>query len=147
MNYISAPLSDDSITMLYSTNNVKFDRVSLYMDFVLSFLHLTFDTYLGDDIMGDEDRLNHFNWCWNKNIDNFKTENIYFGDNAELKTYFKEFMVEIYYNLDGKDGNQHVNDNLISLWKHIFNYKGVKSQADIDSFLDIYNIFEKSLKK
>lgn len=146
MKYISTPLTDDSITILYTANNVKFDRVTLYLDFILSFLHISFDTYLGDDIMTQEDQINHFNWCWDKNLENFKIENIHFKDNLELRNYFKEFMVEIYYNLDGKDGNNNVNDNIISLWKHIFNYKGVKSRADVDSFIDIYNIFDKSLK-
>lgn len=146
MKYISTPLTDDSITILYTANNIKFDRVTLYLDFILSFLHISFDTYLGDDIMTQEDQINHFNWCWDKNLKNFKIENIHFKDNLELRNYFKEFMVEIYYNLDGKDGNNNVNDNIISLWKHIFNYKGVKSRADVDSFIDIYNIFDKSLK-
>ena len=146
MNYISAPLTDGSITILYTANNVKFDRVTLYLDFILSFLHISFDTYLGDDIMTRKDQINHFNWCWDKNINNFKKENIDFNDNLELRNYFKEFMVEIYYNLDGKNGNNNVNDNIISLWKHIFNYKGVKSRADVDSFIDIYNIFDKPLK-
>lgn len=146
MNYISKPLNDDSITILYTANNVKFDKVTLYLDFILSFLQISFDTYLGDDIMTQEDQINHFNWCWDKNLENFKIENIHFKDNLELRNYFKEFMVEIYYNLDGKDNNNNVNDNIISLWKHIFNYKGVKSRADVDSFIDIYNIFDKSLK-
>jgi hypothetical protein len=145
MNYISTPLTDDSITILYTTNNVKFDRVTLYLDFILSFLYITFDTYLGDDVMSDSDQLNHFNWCWETNIENFKKENIYFIDNKELRNYFKEFMFEIYYKLEGKE-NSNVNENIITLWKHIFNYKGVKSRADIDSFIDIYNIFDKSLK-
>lgn len=146
MNYISKPLTEDSITILYSTNNIKFDRVSLYLDFILSFLTLTFDTYLGDDVMTVDDKIKHFNWCWNKNIYNFKKEDIEFIDNKDLKNYFMEFMIEIYYNLEGKENNNNVNDNIINLWKHIFNYNGVKTRADIDSFIDIYNIFDKSLK-
>ena len=146
MNYISTPLSDNSITILYSTNNVKYDRVNLYLDFVLSLLHLSFDTYMGDDITDYELRVKHFDWCWNKNINNFKEEGIIFQDNDELKSYFSEFMLEIFYNLDGKDNNPHVYYNIINLWVHIFNYNGTKSRADIDSFIEIYNIFDKSLK-
>ena len=36
MSYITTPLSDDSIAILYSTNNVKFDRANLYLDFILN---------------------------------------------------------------------------------------------------------------
>ena len=146
MNYITSPLSDDSITILYSTNNVKYDRVNLYLDFILSLLHLSFDTYMGDDITERELRMKHFDWCWDKNIENFKNEAIEFKDNEELKSYFKEFMLEVFYNLEGKEHNPYVQDNIINLWTHIFNYKGVKSRADMDSFIEIYNIFDKSLK-
>jgi hypothetical protein len=146
INYMSKPLIDDTITILYSKNNVKFDRTTVYLDFILSFLHLSFDTYLGDDIMTPEDQINHFNWCWKTNIDNFKKENIHFNDNLELKNYFKDFMVEIYYTLDGKENNKNITENIIILWKRIFSYDGIKSRADVDNFIDIYNLFEKSLK-
>ena len=146
MSYITTPLSDDSIAILYSTNNVKFDRVNLYLDFILSLLHITFDTYLGDDITNKNDQIKHFDWCWNKNIDNFKNESIVFGDYSDLKNYFKEFMLEVFYDLDSKENNPYVHNNIINLWAHIFNYNGIKSRADVDSFIEIYNIFDKSLK-
>ena len=146
MSYITTPLSDDSIAILYSTNNVKFDRANLYLDFILSLLHIVFDTYMGDDITKQDDQLKHFEWCWDKNISNFEKESIIFENYSELKSYFREFMLEIFYSLDGKDNNPHVHTNIINLWAHIFNYKGVKSRADVDSFIEIYNIFDKSLK-
>lgn len=146
MNYITSPLSDDSITILYSTNNVKFDRVNLYLDFVMSLFNIVFDTYLGDDITNQEQQINHFEWCWNKNISNFKKEDINFEKNDDLKYYFREFTLEVFYNLGDKDNNPSVHKNILNLWSHIFNYKGIKSRADIDSFIEIYNIFDKSLK-
>jgi hypothetical protein len=146
MNYITSPLSDDSIAILYSTNNVKFDRVNLYLDFVMSLFNIVFDTYLGDDITSQEQQINHFEWCWDKNIVNFKKEDINFEDNDELKYYFREFTLEVFYNLDDKDNNPNVHRNILNLWSHIFNYKGIKSRADVDSFIEIYNIFDKSLK-
>lgn len=145
MNYIATPLSDDTITILYSSNNVKFDRVELYFDFIISLLHLVFDTYLGDDITPKAGRIKHFNWCWDKNISNFKNEGIIFESNDDLKSYFREFTIEIFYNLGIKE-DSNVHQNIIKLWTHIFNYRGVKSRADIDSFIEIYNIFDKSLK-
>ena len=146
VNYMTKPLSDDSINILYSTNNVKYDRVNLYLDFVISLLHIVFDTYMGDDITNNEQRINHFNWCWDRNINNFKKESIFFENQDELKLYYKEFMLEIFYNLEDKEGNPHIQNNIINLWLHIFNYKGIKSNSDIDTFIEIYNIFDKSLK-
>ena len=146
MNYISTPLSDDSITILYTTNNVKFDRVKLYFDFVISFFELLFDTYMGDDITNETEQKNHFNWCWEKNISNFKKEDIFFEDNKDLRSYFYDFTKEIFYNLDGKENNPHVKNNIITLWSHLFNYGGRKTRADLDSFVELYSIFDKSLK-
>jgi hypothetical protein len=146
MNYISTPLSDDSITILYTTNNVKFDRVKLYFDFVISFFELLFDTYMGDDITNETEQKNHFNWCWEKNISNFKKEDIFFEDNKDLRSYFYDFTKEIFYNLDGKENNPHVKNNIITLWTHLFNYGGRKTRADLDSFVELYSIFDKSLK-
>jgi hypothetical protein len=93
-----------------------------------------------------EQQINHFEWCWDKNIVNFKKEDINFEDNDELKYYFREFTLEVFYNLDDKDNNPNVHRNILNLWSHIFNYKGIKSRADVDSFIEIYNIFDKSLK-
>lgn len=146
MNYISTPLSDDSITILYTTNNVKFDRVKLYFDFVISFFELLFDTYMGDDITNETEQKNHFNWCWEKNISNFKKEDIFFEDNKDLRSYFYDFTKEIFYNLDGKENNPYVKNNIITLWTHLFNYGGRKTRADLDSFVELYSIFDKSLK-
>ena len=108
---------------------------------------LVFDTYLGDVITTEKQQIEHFNWCWNKNISNFKEEGIEFKSITELQNYFKEFMVEVFYAIEDKDDKPYINENLISLWEYIFDYKKPKSRSDIDSFIEIYNIFEKSLKK
>ena len=52
---------------------------NFFLDYVDSLLTLITETFLGDDVMGDDEaRLNHFKWCWNKTIDNFRKENINF---------------------------------------------------------------------
>ena len=147
LNYIKNPLSETSIAILYDANSVRFDKCQLYSDFVCSLLMLVFDTYLGDVITTEKQQIEHFNWCWNKNISNFKDEGIEFKSINELLSYFKEFMVEVFYAIEDKDDKPYINENLISLWEYIFDYKKPKSRSDIDSFIEIYNIFEKSLKK
>jgi hypothetical protein len=147
LNYIKNPLSETSIAILYDANSVRFDKCQLYSDFVCSLLMLVFDTYLGDVITTEKQQIEHFNWCWGKNISNFKDEGIEFKSINELQTYFKEFMVEVFYAIEDKDDKPYINENLISLWEYIFDYKKPKSRSDIDSFIEIYNIFEKSLKK
>ena len=147
LNYIKNPLSETSIAILYDANSVRFDKCQLYSDFVCSLLMLVFDTYLGDVITTEKQQIEHFNWCWDKNISNFNEEGIEFKSINELQSYFKEFMVEVFYAIEDKDDKPYINENLISLWEYIFDYKKPKSRSDIDSFIEIYNIFEKSLKK
>jgi len=147
LSYIKNNLSEHTLSMLYDANKVKYDRCQLYSDFVCSLLHIVFDTYMGDEFTNKEERVNHFNWCWNKNIDNFKDENIHFKSLDELKDYFKEFLIEVYYNIEDKETKPYIKENLISLWEYLFDFKKPKTQADVDSFIEIYNIFEKSLKK
>jgi hypothetical protein len=147
VKYISKPVNGDTINIIYQNNNVNFDRVNLYLDFTTSLLVLIFDTYLGDDITDEKLKENHFKWCWDKNIENFKKENIDFSKNDELLDYFSDFVSEVFYKLNDKEDNPYIYENILNLWKYIFDHKTIKSRADIDSFIEIYNIFDKSLEK
>lgn len=146
LDYINKPMSRESIIVLYSANNIKYEKCELYSDFIQSLIFLIYDTYLGDDITNEEEQKNHFNWCWDKNIDNFKKENISFKD-IKIKNYFLEFMLEVYYPITKKDENQIALDNIIKLWSYIFDYNNNKSKSDIDTLIEVYQMFENSLKK
>jgi hypothetical protein len=146
LDYINKPMSRESIIVLYSANNIKYEKCELYCDFIQSLIFLIYDTYLGDDITNENEQRNHFNWCWDKNIKNFKKENIEFNP-TKLKNYFLEFMLEVYYPITKKEENQIALDNIIKLWSYIFDFNNNKSKADIDTLIEVYNMFENSLKK
>jgi len=147
LSYISNPLTRASIDLLYSSNYIMFEKCDLYRDFVLSLSDLIFTTYMGDKITNEEYRLKHFNWCWGRTIDNFELEGINFGDNQDLYDYFSNFMVEIFYSAEDKLTNPDISHNVIKLWRYIFNYRLIKTRSDVDTFIDVYEMFEKSLKK
>lgn len=146
LDYINKPMSRESIIVLYSANNIKYEKCELYNDFIQSLIFLVYDTYLGDDITNEQEQKNHFNWCWDKNIINFKKENISFND-TKLKNYFLEFMLEVYYPITKKDENQIALDNILKLWSYIFDYNNNKSKSDVDTLIEVYQMFENSLKK
>lgn len=146
LDYINTPMSKESITMLYSANNVRFEKCQLYNDFVQSLLQLAFSTYLGDDVTSVEQQIKHFKWCWDKNISNFADEGIIFN-NPRLYDYFFEFMIEVYYHSTEKLNNKNIEKELLILWDNIFDYNRVKTKSEIDTMIKIYLIFEKSLKK
>ena len=145
LDYINRPISKESIAILYSTNNIIFEKCELYSDYVQSLLRLVFDTYLGDDITSVEQQIKHFKWCWEKNLSNFKNEGINLGS-SKLYNYFLEFLLEVYYTSIDKNDNNELDKNLLKLWKNIFNFNSAKTQSDIDTLIEIYLIFEKSLK-
>ena len=143
--YIHNPISRESMNVLYASNNIKYEKCELYSDFVQSLFMLIFDTYMGDDYMTIEHQKKHFNWCWEKVVDNFKEEGIHFNS-VKLYEYFLEFMFEVFYTYENKKRFDYTDKGLLKIWFDIFNYDKIKTQADMDTLIEIYKIFEKSLK-
>lgn len=143
--YINKPLSKDSIKIFYSNNNVIYERTVIYQDFILSLIDLICQTYMGDDITDDDQKINHFDWCWNKTINSFKEEGIDFSDNGELYEYFLNFMIETFYMAKRKSDKLHF--NLLKLWSYLFGYTIPKTQSDMDSFIEVYQLFDNFTKK
>jgi len=141
--YINKPMSKESIMMVYDANNVKFERCELYNDFIQSLLRILFETYMGDEITDSVDKLKHFNWCWDKNINNFKNEGFLF-ENQKLYEYFLEYSIQVFYsvekNIDYSDKNS------LIFWNELFDYSKNKTNSEIDTFIEIYKIIEKAQK-
>lgn len=145
LNYINTPMSRESILLLYTSHNVKYEKCELYGDFIQSLILLVFDTYMGDEITNEVEQRNHFKWCWDKNINNFKKEGIGIAS-TRLYNYFLEFMVDVYYKTINKKENEKINTNILKLWQYIFDYNNNKSKSDVDTLLEVYKMFENSIE-
>lgn len=145
LNYINTPMSRESITVLYNANNITHEKCELYSDFIQSVILIVFDTYMGDDITDIAQRKNHFKWCWDKNIENFKKEGIGVAS-LKLYNYFLEFMNEVYYSTTNKSENTKINANILKLWSYIFDYDNNKSKSDMDTLIEVYKLLEVSIK-
>jgi len=146
-NYIQSPISKESVLVTLNNEGVVHQRVSLYCDFVLTLLKCCFDTYMGDDITNEEQQSNHFNWCFKKTIDTFQLEDINLGTLTELKGYYREFLVEVYYPIPNKENSDDKLDSILIFWKHLFDYNTTKTKADIDCLLSVYKLFETSINE
>lgn len=144
MAYINNPMSKESITMLYSANKITFEKCELYNDFIQSLLITIFDTYLGDDVMNVDEQFNHFQWCWDKTVNIFKKEGIIFND-GKLYDYFLEFTLEVFYSNTEKPELDFTDKTLLRIWTDIFNYGKLKTNSEVDTLIELYGIFEKSL--
>jgi hypothetical protein len=142
--YINNPMSKESISVLYAANNIKFEKCELYGDFVLTLIDTIFETYLGDDCTDLDEQFNHFAWCWNETVNNFKKEGLLF-ESGKLYNYFLEFMFEVFYSYEEKPVD-FTDKGVVRIWKDIFNYEKVKTNSEVDTLIEIYHIFDKSLK-
>jgi hypothetical protein len=137
--YMSMPLGEEEIFLLYKANNVIYERALLYNDFLESLFTLINKTYLGPEFITEEDEKNHFNWCLTKIVEDFKKENICFKITREFKTYTFDYVKDIFYE---KEDKEIYGDKMIKFWIHIFKYDGVKTKSDLDAFIDMYKILE-----
>jgi hypothetical protein len=144
LDYISKPLSQEKVNEIYRINNIKYERCELYSDFVQSLLLTIFETYLGDEITNEENQIKHFEWCWDNTIRIFEEENIYLGNDI-LYNYFLEFTHEVFYLYIDKTPHDYVDKSILKIWLELFNLNNQKTNSEIDTLIEIYNIFENSL--
>lgn len=147
--YISKPVDKEEVKLWLEVNDVCYNKFELYSDFVMSLVNLIYDTYLGNDInrttnitLEEEDNMKHFDWCWDKVIDNFRKENIFFIEKGEHYEFFKGFIIETFY-------NQKINEVKFSLGKFfedIFNLNGPHTMSDLDLLKTIYKNLDKNIQ-
>ena len=143
IEYVSRPMKKEDVLLLYRVNNVTPERTELYLDFVKSLFKLVTSTYLGDDIMDDKEIKKHFNWCWSKVLNNFRKEHIYFDDNVEMYSYFNSLFTEFFYQEEDKSENNI--KELMNFWVNSFRYEPVKTRSELETFFDLYKLFDKSI--
>jgi hypothetical protein len=102
------------------------------------------ETYLGPEVINTEtDQKNHFTWCWDKTIDNFSHEKIYFKERGTAYNYFWSFFLEAYYynQLDG---------NIMRIKEYfyiLFHFEDRKTRSELDMLTEIYKLLDQNLKK
>jgi hypothetical protein len=147
--YISKPVDKEDLQLWIDGNNICYNKFDLFNDFVSSLVNLIYDTYLGNDEdkttnirLDNEDNEKHFDWCWNKVIDNFAKEEIYFENKGEHYEFFKGFIIETFYNQQLKE----VRFSLSRFFDEIFNLDGVHTMSDLDLLKQVYRSLDKNLE-
>lgn len=142
IEYIAKPMNKKDIETIFKINQVTNQKCELLIDFIQSLLKKITTTYMGDDLMSEEDQKKHFNWCWDSVLSDFKLEFIFFNKRGMLYEFFSYLILESFYKeMDKSEKN--VEKTLYSIINS-FNYKKIKTKSEIDNFLDLYKIFNKS---
>jgi len=150
LNWIGKPLSSEDIELWFNMNNIIIEKLDLFSDFSLSLVSLIEETYLGDFntknettiVLNSDEIDNHFNWCWNKVIDNFAKENLFFSNEGEHKEYFKHFLKESFY----YQKNEVVRKSITVFYNSIFDYNTQYTKFDLETVTEIYKKLDKNLK-
>ena len=147
-NWMSKPIPQDEVIIWFNVHNMNYERIELYGDIFKSLNYVIIDTYMGEETnetkisLSQEDKESHFIWCWNKTVENFSKENIFFVKTDESYEYFKSFFMDVFYNQDQEVVKNSLNDFFTS----IFSRKNQHSKSDIEMFTELYKLLEKSLE-
>ena len=149
LNYITKNLDPEQVDIWFRVNNIIPEKMDLYYDLSYSLYLLIKTTYLGDENdsvetkvkMDELDNIKHFDWCWNKTIENFKKENITFEVKGEHYDYFLSLFSEIYY----KQTKDNARDSIDVFFNDLFNREKPFTQVDLDLIFNIYKTLDKNL--
>ena len=147
-NYITQQLNKEEVDIWFRTNNIIPEKMELYYDFCNSLYLKITETYLGDSEngetkinMSEEDKENHFNWCWKKVLDDFRKEEISFEEEGEHYVYFKIFFEEIFY----KQEDKKIRNSIDIFFKDVFDFEKTFTRSDLDMILEIYKNLDKNI--
>jgi hypothetical protein len=147
-NYIAKPMLPEDVDIWFKVNNIIPEKMDLYYDFSFSLYYLILDTYLGDEknnetkiTLSDEDKIKHFEWCWDKTIENFKKEEITFNRKGDHYDYFLSFFTEIFYN----QKESKIKDSIGVFFNDLFDRKKPFTKSDLDMISSIYKSLDKNM--
>jgi hypothetical protein len=147
-NYLSKPVSNEDVDIWFKSNNIIFEKMELYYEFVISLLDLIEKTYLGEGSdpntkieTSEEDDVKHFDWCWKKTIKNFEKENIIFDSEGEHNEYLKTLFLEIFYN----QKENTIRYAVKNFFKDLFDLEKEFTRSDLDMILTIYKSLDKNM--
>jgi len=147
-NWMAKPLPKDEIIIWFNVHNMSYEKIELYGDITKSLNQIISDTYLGDEIsetkivLSDDDNESHFDWCWDKTLENFKKENVIIKHGGELKDYFKSFFSDTFYLQTKKE----LRETIAKFLSEIFNTDMTYSKSDLDLLTELYKLMEKNVE-
>lgn len=147
-NYITKQLNKEEVDIWFRTNNIIPEKMELYYDFCNSLYLKITETYLGDSEnndtrinMTEEDKENHFIWCWKQTLQDFKKEEIYFQEDGDHYIYFKVFFEEIFY----KQEDKKIRNSIDIFFRDVFDFEKTFTRSDLDMILEIYKNLDKNI--
>ncbi len=144
LEFIFSENYKNQLDVWYRAYNISREKIELFQDFLISLYELVDETYLGPDVFeSTENQRGHFSWCWDKVIENFSKEKIYFREVGTHKEYFCNFFIEAFYVTILEGGTTKIPEYFTKL----FNVEHKKSRSELDMLTDVYKMLDSNLKK
>lgn len=144
LEFITSESYKHQLDIWYKAYNISREKTELFFDFVNSLYNLIEETYLGSDIFTEEkNQKGHFSWCWDKVINDFSKERIYFKERGNHYEYFWNFYLEAYYYVK-------LDNDIIRIpeyFNKLFDFKYKKTRSELDMLTEIYKLLDQNLKK
>jgi hypothetical protein len=143
---MTKPLPKEELIIWFNVHNMTYEKIELCGDFFKSLNQIIMDTYLGDSTsetkisLSYDDNLSHFEWCWNKVIENFKRENIIIKSDGDHKDYFQSFFMDTFYN----QTESSLKKSIPKFLNEIFDVGITYSKSDLDLLTELYKLIEKN---
>ena len=147
-NWMSKPIPQEEVVIWFNVHNMNYERIELYGDIFKSLNYIIIDTYMGEDTsetkisLSQEDKESHFEWCWNKMLEDFRRENIIIKHGGEHKEYFKSFFFDTFYN----QSERNVKDSIPNFLVEVFDVEKPFSKSDLDILTELYKLMEKNIE-
>ena len=145
---MSKPIPQDEVIIWFNVHNMNYERIELYGDIFKSLNYVIIDTYMGEETnetkisLSQEDKESHFEWCWNKMIEDFRQENIIIKHGGEHKEYFRSFFFDTFYN----QSERNIKDSIPNFLVEVFDVEKPFSKSDLDILTELYKLMEKNIE-
>jgi hypothetical protein len=145
---MSKPIPKDEVIIWFNVHNMNYEKIELYGDIFKSLNYIIIDTYMGDETnetrisLSKEDKELHFEWCWNKMLEDFRKENLIIKHGGEHKEYFKSFFFDTFYNQSEKN----VKESIPNFLFEVFDVEKPFTKSDLDILTELYKLMEKNIE-
>lgn len=144
IEYIGKFLPKEKTKEFLNQHNIKVEMSDLFIDFTITLLTYIYESYLGDDIIyNDDDRYNHFKWAWKKTISQYKKEKIKFKEDGYHKDYFWYFLHENFYVMPDKEK---IMVGMKDFFRTVLDVTKDKTMSDIDNLKVIYDVLKENVE-
>jgi hypothetical protein len=127
---------------LYFEKKIFYVQTELIKDFLFSILDKIEKTYLGDDIMTIDSKVEHFGWCLDEVIKMFSQEDIKFKKTKDFQTKLFDIFNKFYYNVK-KD--KACLENLKSRFTNNISCATAKTVGQIEEVVWYHKLFTEAL--